>query len=180
VALLGGTGVANAASASGTPGNAAQATAVAGASRTLSPSGSYPGDGSGGPMQGTSPAGGLPGGSPDAVMPGGWIMPVHGQVVVTKPGGGYQRVDFQSGSVTKVSTGSITVKSPDGFTQSYTITDSTIVSAGSAGITSVKAGNKAVLIATVSDHSTTATRIIDVTMIKNSHQQFGFGPTSHP
>ena len=112
--------------------------------------------------------------------PGGRILPVHGQIVLVKPGGGYQTVDFQNGTVTTVDAGSITVKSTDGFTKSYAITGSTIVSADRDGIGSVKAGNDAVVLATVSGKTATAARIIDLTQLLHSHQQLGFGPTAHP
>jgi hypothetical protein len=107
-------------------------------------------------------------------------MPVHGQIVLAKPGGGYQTVDFQNGTVTKVDSTSITLKSADGFTHSYPITSSTIVSAGRNGIGSVANGNSAIVIATVSGRTANAARIIDLTQVLRSHQQFGFGPTAHP
>ena len=59
-------------------------------------------------------------------LPGGLV---HGQVVVSKPGGGYQTVDIQSGKVTAVSSTSITLKSADGYTASYSVASSTIVDA---------------------------------------------------
>ena len=107
-------------------------------------------------------------------------MPLHAQVVLAKPGGGYQTVDFQNGTVTKVDAGSITLKSADGFTQTYAVNSSTIVSASRDGISSVKTGNDSVLIATVSGHTATAVKIIDITLLIHSHQQFGFGPATHP
>jgi hypothetical protein len=107
-------------------------------------------------------------------------MPVHGQVVLAKPGGGFRTIDFQSGTVTKVDAGSITLRSTDGFTQSYAISGSTIVSANRDGIGSVKTGNDTVLIATVSGNTATAVRIIDVTQLIHSHQQLGLGPAAHP
>jgi hypothetical protein len=137
---------------------------------------------SGGPLQGSATAGGTPGSGPGmgGYGHGGWVMPVHGQIVIAKPGGGYQTVDFQNGSVTKVDSTSITLKSADGFTQSYPITSSTMVSAGRDGIGSVTSGNTAVVVATVSGHTATAVKIIDLTLLKASHQMFGFGPGAHP
>jgi hypothetical protein len=107
-------------------------------------------------------------------------LPVHGQIVLAKPGGGYQTVDFQHGTVTRVDSSSITLKSTDGFTQSYPITGSTIVTANRSGIGSVTAGNDAVVIATVSGHTATAVKIIDLTQLMHSHQLFGMGMTAHP
>lgn len=164
VALLGGAGVADAAISSGTPVNAAAAGAfqLTSASKVLSPSDSPPGPG---------PIGGLHG-----FGPGGGMLPLHGQAVLAKPGGGYVTLALQRGTITKLTTSSITVKSTDGFTHSYAITGSTVVSAGRDGIGSVKSGNQAVVIATVSGHTATAVKIIDWTLLQHTHQQFGFGP----
>jgi hypothetical protein len=160
-AVLGGTGAASASAASVAPGNA--------------------GTGPGSVVQGSAPVGGVQSPGPGMGAPGhGWAMPVHGQIVLAKPGGGYQTVDFQNGSVTKVDSTSITLKSADGFTQSYPINGSTIVSAGRTGIGSVTSGNSAVVIASVSGHTATAVRIIDLSMLKASHQMFGFGMGAHP
>jgi hypothetical protein len=108
-------------------------------------------------------------------MHGGWTLPLHGQFVVAKPGGGYQTLDFQSGSVSKVSASSITVKSTDGFTQDYAVTGSTLVSAQRDGISSVKAGDQAIVLATASGGTRTAVKIVDRTQVMQSHKQLGFG-----
>jgi len=149
VAVLGGAGLAGAASSGGTPANAATAAAY----QVPSPAPIHPG------------SGGM----------GGPIPILHGQAVLSKPGGGYQTVDYQRGTVTAVSAGSITLKSTDGFTQSYGITGSTIVGAHRDGISSVKTGNMASVIATISGKTITATRIIDWTLLQHSHMPFGFG-----
>ena len=140
--VAGGAGLAVAASSSGTPANAAVATA----------SQVHPGWGHG-------------------------MAIVHGQAVLAKPGGGYQTIDYQRGTVTAVSTTSVTLKSSDGFTMSYAITDSTILGAHRGGIGSVKAGDTASVVATVSANgkSATAARIIDWTQLEHSHALFGFG-----
>jgi hypothetical protein len=148
-AMAGGAGVAVAVSSSGTPATAATAAAA----QVPSPSPIHPG------------MGGM----------GGPVPILHGQAVLSKPGGGYQTVAFQRGTVTAVSTGTITLKSTDGFTQSYTITDSTIVGAHRGGIRSVTTGDEASVIATVSGKTFTAARIIDWTLLKSSHMMFGFG-----
>jgi hypothetical protein len=86
---------------------------------------------------------------------------IHGQFVAPKQGGGYQTIDTQRGTVTAVSTGSITVKSSDGYTKSYLVTSSTNVDAQRAGIGSVKTGQTVSVLATVSGSSATATQIVD-------------------
>jgi hypothetical protein len=160
VALLGGAGVALAVGGSGTQAHAA----AAAASPTPSPTGG---------RLGFRHFGGLR--RLGLGLGGGLFGAVHGQLVVPRAGGGYQTVDVQRGIVTAVSTASITVKSADGFSQSYAITGSTIVDAQRAGIGSVKVGDQAAVVATVSGSTATATSIIDRTLLRQSRQQFGFG-----
>ena len=95
---------------------------------------------------------------------------VHGQVVVQKPGGGYQTVDIQQGAVTAVSSTSITLKSADGFTKTYTVTSSTLVNAQRGGIGSIKVGNKAVVSATQRGAVANASRITDLTLLQQAWQ----------
>lgn len=90
---------------------------------------------------------------------------IHGQFVVPKAGGGYQTVDVQRGSVTAVSTTSITVKSSDGFTKTYRVTSSTIVAAQREGIASVKSGQQVMVVATVSGSTATAVSVIDLSAL---------------
>jgi hypothetical protein len=149
VAMAGGAGVAVAVGSSGTPANAATVAVT----QVHSPAPTHPG------------FGGM----------GGRIPILHGQAVLSKPGGGYQTVAFQRGTVTAVSAGSITLKSTDGFTQTYTINGSTVVGAHRGGISSVKAGNTASVIATVSGKTFTAARIIDWTLVQHGHMMLGLG-----
>ncbi len=86
---------------------------------------------------------------------------IHGQFVTSKPGGGYQTIDTQRGTVTAVSTSSVTVKSSDGYTKAYRVTGSTIVDGQRGGIASVKTGQTVSVLATVSGSSATATQIAD-------------------
>jgi len=99
---------------------------------------------------------------------------VHGQLTVPKSGGGYQTVDVQDGSVTAVSTGSVTVKSADGFTATYTVTSKTVVTAEAPGIASVKKGDTVFVTATVSGSTATAASVVDVTAVKAGRASFGF------
>jgi hypothetical protein len=92
----------------------------------------------------------------------GSLGAIHGQFVVSKPGGGYQTIDTQRGTVTAVSASSITVKSGDGYTKTYQVTRSTNVKAQRAGIGSVKTGQTVSVVATVTGSSATATQIVDL------------------
>jgi hypothetical protein len=164
-ALLGGAGAALAATNSPTPTSSPSAAAA-----TPAP----------------TPAPSTPPGPPGQARPGyhrfgggfgfgGLFGALHGQLVVAKPGGGYQTVDVQTGQVTAVSTTSITLKSADGFTQSYVVTSSTLVDAQRDGISSVKVGNQATMLATVSGSTATATSINDLTLLQQGHPGFGGG-----
>jgi hypothetical protein len=106
---------------------------------------------------------------------GGLFGAVHGTVVVPKPGGGYQTVEFQNGKVTAVSSTSITLRSADGYSHAYPVTSSTNVNAQRDGIGSIKAGNQVVVAATVSGSTTTVIRIIDVTQLQQGFHRF-FAP----
>jgi hypothetical protein len=91
---------------------------------------------------------------------------LHGSYVVPRASGGTVTVDIQNGKVTSVSQSSITLKSSDGFTQTYAVTGSTTVDAQRDGISSVKVGDQAWVTATASGGTVTATRVIDLTQIK--------------
>src|SRR6516225_9097043 len=126
----------------------------------------------------------LPGGGPFAFggpgALGGLLSAVHGTAVVPKPGGGYQTVAFQNGKVTAVSSTSITLHSADGYSHTYQVTSSTLVNAQRDGIGSIKAGNQVIVTATVSGSTTTATRIIDVSLLQQDfHRFFGGAHATH-
>ncbi len=160
VALLGGAGAALAATTSGSPAGSPNAVAASPA-----PSPAQPGA-PGQPRR--------PGFHRFGIGLGGVFGALHGQLVVGKPGGGYQTVDVQNGQVAAVSTTSITLKSADGFTKSYAVTSSTLVDAQRDGIGSVKVGNQASVLATVSGGTATATNIADVTLLRPGHPGFGY------
>ena len=105
---------------------------------------------------------------------------VHGQITERTSSGGFQTVDVQTGTVTAVSSSSITVKSADGYSATYVVISSTEVNAQAAGISTVKVGDTVELTATVSGRTATAASIIDVTSIRSSQGSFNFpaGPAS--
>jgi hypothetical protein len=165
-ALLGGAGAALASTDSGVPATSSSVAA------TPAPSPGQPGT--------AGPGGRHFGGR---FRFGGLFGALHGQFVVAKPGGGYQTVDGQNGQVTAVSSTSITLRSSDGFTHSYAVSGSTIVDAQRDGIGSVKVGNQASVMATVSGSTATAATIMDLTLLQHEHPGFGSGPGpsgSHP
>jgi hypothetical protein len=91
---------------------------------------------------------------------------LHGQFI-ERVAGGYQTVDVQSGQVTAVSSSSITLRSTDGFTRSYTVVvGTTMVDAGRGAISVVRIGDQASVEATVSGNKAVATRIDDQTVLR--------------
>jgi hypothetical protein len=126
-----------------------------------SPSASEPGHGRYGPG-GKFPGRGAFGGGFGL----GAFGALHGEFVVPRAGGGYQTDDMQRGSVTSVSTSSITIKSADGFTKTYQVTSSTLVDAQRDGISSVKDGHRVLVLATVSGGTATATSVQDLSLLQ--------------
>jgi len=99
---------------------------------------------------------------------------LHGEFVVEKEGGGYQTVATQTGEVTAVSKESITVKSADGYSKTYTVTADTLVNAARDGIDSVKTGNTVSVSAIVADGKATATSVNDGTVRDAAREKWGF------
>jgi hypothetical protein len=171
-ALASGAGVGYAAThsvaASGSPGTAAVA-AAASSGPSLNPVPPKPGR----HANYWFSMGGVPAG-PGFALGFGVAGAVHGQLTVPKSGGGYQNVDVQRGTVTAVSSASITVKSADGFTASYAVNSKTLVDAQAAGIGSVKKGDTVFVSATVSGSTATAANVFDITAVKAGRASFGF------
>ena len=69
------------------------------------------------PGPGGPPPGGMHGPGPDAVG----AAQLHGEFVVSDGSGGYATMLTQTGTVTAISATSITVRSDDGYTQTYAI-----------------------------------------------------------
>lgn len=99
---------------------------------------------------------------------------VHGEYTV-KTGSTYQTLEVQVGQVQSVSSSSITVKSADGFSQSYVVQASTVVDSQSGGISAVANKDTVRIQALVKGSTHTATDIVDTTKIGASRQGFGFG-----
>lgn len=111
---------------------------------------------------------------------GGKVL--HGVFTVKTPSGTYQTVEEQVGTVTAVSSGSITVKSTDGYSNTYSVSSSTVVDSQAGGINAVAANDTVRVSAAVPKSGTdTATSITDTTKIAASRSGFGFGaPTAAP
>jgi hypothetical protein len=137
-----------------------------------SPSASASGSAEANPKAGPGrPGGAFKGGprGPGGALGLGYGPALHGEFVVPKAGGGYQTIDTQQGEVTAVSSTSITVKSADGFSKTYSITDKTLVDAQRDGIGAVKVGDQVTIAATVDGGQATATDIADITQFRAAH-----------
>jgi hypothetical protein len=99
---------------------------------------------------------------------------LHGEFVVPKDGGGYQTIATQRGDVTAVSKDSITVKSADGYSRTYTVAAETLVNSARDGIASIKTGSKVSVSAVVANNTATATTINDGTARDAAGQKWGF------
>jgi hypothetical protein len=112
-----------------------------------------------GPSSSAQPAPPAPGTRPGHRFGGGhgfgrWFggRALHGQVVVAKPGGGTETIVFQQGAITAKTGDSVTVKSTDGFTLTWTVgADTRVNSVGSGGgLAGLAAGEKVVAAGTPS------------------------------
>ncbi|GAB3825210.1 hypothetical protein [Kribbella italica] len=98
---------------------------------------------------------------------------LHGEFVVEKEGGGYQTVATQRGEVTAVSKDKLTVKSADGYSREYTLTEDTLVNAARDGIDDVKTGNQVTVSAVVANNVATATTVNDGTTRDAAREKWG-------
>ncbi|HJT37421.1 MAG TPA: hypothetical protein VJ818_03260 [Actinomycetota bacterium] len=100
--------------------------------------------------------------------PGGGI---HGQFTVPAPNGGYETILTQIGTVDSVSSSSITVKSEDGYTHTYSVDNNTLVAAGNNGIADVAKGDTVRVLAV----GNAAKQIVDATKVQSLRQKY-WGP----
>src|SRR6266567_1138126 len=91
---------------------------------------------------------------------------LHGEFVVPAPGGGYETLATQTGTVTAVGSSSVTVKSDDGFSRTYAVGDNTAVNAGNNGISDVKSGDTVHVTAVVNGGKATAVDLVDQTRLQ--------------
>jgi hypothetical protein len=99
---------------------------------------------------------------------GGFGGGIHGQFTVPAPNGGYQTILTQIGTVDSVSASSITVKSEDGYTHTYSVDNNTLVAAGNNGITDVAKGDTVRVLAV----GNAAKQIVDATKVQSLRQKY--------
>ena len=116
------------------------------------------------------------GGKGFGIMGGG----IHGEFVVPDGNGGYRTMATQIGDVTAVSSSSITVKSEDGFSKTYSVDEDTMVNAGRDGIADVKTGDKVRVLGVVQGSSSKALDIGDVTNLREHRDKWAPRPPAAP
>ncbi len=100
---------------------------------------------------------------------------LHGEFTIRKPdGNGFQTVAVQTGEVTAVSPSSITVKSEDGFSRTYSVDENTVVGSGRDGIGTVKTGDTVRIAGVVEDGKAKAAGILDSTSLGKIGEHWGF------
>jgi hypothetical protein len=100
---------------------------------------------------------------------------LHGEFTMRKPdGNGFQTVAVQTGEVTAVSQSSITVKSEDGFSRTYSVDENTVVGSGRDGIGTVKTGDTVRIAGVVEDGKARAAGILDSTSLGKIGEHWGF------
>jgi hypothetical protein len=107
--------------------------------------------GPGGQMQGG------PGGSQSTLS-----SALHGEYVVSDGNGGYTTELTQTGTVTDISSTSLTAKSEDGYTKTYTIDSGTAVG-NNAALSSIATGDTVTVVAKVSGTTATADTLTEGT-----------------
>jgi hypothetical protein len=88
---------------------------------------------------------------------------IHGELTVPDGNGGYRTMVIQRGTVTDVSSTSVTVKSDDGYTKTYKVDDNTLVNAGNEGIGDVKKDDKVHVQAFMEGDTAHAAHVMDET-----------------
>jgi hypothetical protein len=86
---------------------------------------------------------------------------LHGEYVVSDDNGGYTTELLQNGEVTAVSDTSITAKSEDGYTRTYTIDSDTVVGNGSTDLSSIETGDDVTIVATESGDTATVESLVE-------------------
>ncbi|HEY2273720.1 MAG TPA: hypothetical protein VGH30_13160, partial [Jatrophihabitantaceae bacterium] len=94
---------------------------------------------------------------------------------VVASGGGHATMRLQTGAVTAVSATDISVRSTDGYTQTYVVGSGTSVDQGSDAISKVAKGHTVTVVATVSGQTATASTIEDSSIDSRTSRGGGQG-----
>ena len=97
---------------------------------------------------------------------------IHGEFVAPDGSGGYRTIAMQMGDVTSVSSDSITVKSADNYSRTYSVDENTVVNSGRDGIGNVKNGDQVVVNAVVNGGKAAARSVQDITTLGKIRQHW--------
>jgi hypothetical protein len=100
---------------------------------------------------------------------------LHGSFVVPDGSGGYRTLVMQRGAATRVSDTSITVRSEDGFEQTYAITADTAVGADRQGVSGIAKGADVAVMGEKEGSGVTALHLADLAAF-GGHAPGGIGP----
>jgi hypothetical protein len=169
VVAVGATALAQSATSPGGAKNSDATVTASSSSTTTTVPGRPHGFGGPGRGRGGFGAGGF-GGAGAFVGPGLGAGLVHGEFTIKGPNG-YETLSERTGTVSDVtdtsgSTWSLTVKSADGTSGTFTVDSGTSVNGGELGIGSVKAGDTVSVTAVVSGGTSTAKSVTDQTVLK--------------
>ncbi|MHB8593525.1 MAG: hypothetical protein ACYDB3_04225, partial [Acidimicrobiales bacterium] len=114
---------------------------------------------------------------------GGGVL--HGQFTVASPGGGYENLEEQSGTVSAItntagSTWSLTVTSADGTALTYVVDSGTSIDSGETGVSSLAKGDTVHVLAVVSGSTATAKQISDSTVRRANSSTWAPSPPAPP
>jgi len=104
---------------------------------------------------------------------------LHGELVVADGNGGYRTVEVQRGKATAVSGSSITVRSEDGFTQTYAVGSAAGVGAARDGLSSISKGANVMVVGEKKGSTVTADHVVDLDSFARGMSRFGGGPFDH-
>jgi hypothetical protein len=105
---------------------------------------------------------------------------LHGDFTATADDGSYVTKRLQTGTVTEVSSTSITAKSADGHSTTFVVNSSTTIDNGVDAIGDVKTGDTVTVVGTVSSDTATATSIVDSTLNQANGNTGGNGMGNPP
>ncbi|WP_432980745.1 hypothetical protein [Dactylosporangium sp. CA-233914] len=126
------------------------------------------GPGGTGGFGGNGPGG--PGGFGGGMGGNGLSGALHGDFTASDGNGGYTTKRLQTGTVTEISTTSITAKSADGHATTFVIGSSTTVDNGNDQVSDIKTGDTVTVVGAVDGSTATATTITDTTLNQASGQ----------
>ena len=90
---------------------------------------------------------------------------LHGEFVVADGNGGYLTQALQTGAVTAVDAGSLTVASADGYTSTYVVDDETLVDGGNDEFSDIAVGHDVTVTATIDGDTATLATVSDNSLL---------------